>query len=113
MFSRLAFLGMMVILAEGVAAAHCRPGYIGSGYYRDSSCREFLIPRTYPSDTFYSFYSGPMFYAAPFGPPVIVLPPRNPGWYYRPFYFDGARPYRHWGRGKGRWHRPHRFRYRR
>jgi len=102
MVPRLAFLGAMVILAQGIAAANCRPGYVGSDYYRDSSCREFLIPRAYPGDIFY--FSGPMVYGAPLGQTVIVFSPQIPSWYFRPWYFENA-PASELGHARGK--RPH------
>lgn len=95
MRGRFVLLGVAVLMAEGAAVAQCRPGYVGSGYYRSSDCHEYLIPKAYPfGGDILSPFVGPMFVPGPFsyGYP-LVLPPQIPGSYFRPWYFEPPQPY--------------------
>jgi hypothetical protein len=83
------------VLLEAISSAQCRPGYTGSGYYRSSSCAEYLIPRGYSSGVeLISPFVGTPILPGPFGygyaSPYVVIPPRH---YFRPWYFEPPSPY--------------------
>jgi len=108
MLQRILLLAIVMVVVEVIAVAQCRPGYTGSGYYRSSSCGEYLIPKApvLGSDVFYSdprIFPVPQAYGYPYSQPVIVLPPQIPSWYFRPWYFE---PPAHTGQGSGYYSAP-------